>query len=554
MQNLKSFNLLMETVFCRLLLLNRKRVGELQRMKLQTYEHSEELKTPNYEEFSDAITPTEKILLKSLKRVVIHGKRGRGVPVLFSEDIQNHMTLLLEARPNFLKTNNVFLFSNPKSNQPIVGYKILQKHAHLCGAKNPNALTSTKLHDVFQTAKIAKLLMLMEKGEAGKYKGKTLEEINLNMEEEIDNKGDDQLEDDDELATRNNLDEELLHMIHENQENECPTQLKCTTNKDGKIVKRVLVPWTTSQRKTVLQFFKNHIKNEKPPKNDECNTLIKKSSSVTELQIDVPSSTTHRKDITNTNLSVELDGPSNEFQKNNVNANQQLEVNVPMYTEFQKDIVNTNQPRYKFHLDEIEVKDYLKFPKNTKEDRQTRRNILALLRYEVKFEEYVQTEEFQPDKLPCAHCKRIIAAKYLRRHYKNCIVHPINETGRNIHHRAASQTLLACANEHANVTATLRVKKEVFSKMASDNIGFLERKDSLIRHFGEFYLKKPKQAQISHACSNNMRECSRLLIEMRRRTGNPNFSFFQLLNPTLFDDVILGAKTISGYDDTRKNL
>ncbi|KAF5287121.1 hypothetical protein FQA39_LY16044 [Lamprigera yunnana] len=39
------------------------------------------------------------------------------------------------------------------------------------------------------------------------------------------------------------------------------------------------------------------------------------SISVTELQIDVPSSNTHRKDITNTNLSVESDGPSNEFQK-----------------------------------------------------------------------------------------------------------------------------------------------------------------------------------------------------------------------------------------------
>ncbi|KAF5294654.1 hypothetical protein FQA39_LY02786 [Lamprigera yunnana] len=126
----------------------------------------------------------------------------------------------------------------------------------------------------------------------------------------------------------------------------------------------------------------------------------------------------------------------------------------------------------KHHLDEIEVKDYLKFPKNTKEGRQMRRNILALLRYEVKFEQCVQTEEFQPDKLPCAHCKRIIAAKYLRRHYKNCIVHPINETGRNIRHPAASQTLLACANEHANVTATLRVKKEVF-KNAEENFALL---------------------------------------------------------------------------------
>ncbi|KAG5899076.1 hypothetical protein JTB14_028246 [Gonioctena quinquepunctata] len=39
--------------------------------------------------------------------------------------------------------------------------------------------------DVYQTAKISKLLLLMEKGEASQFKGKTLDEINLNLEEAI---------------------------------------------------------------------------------------------------------------------------------------------------------------------------------------------------------------------------------------------------------------------------------------------------------------------------------------------------------------------------------
>lgn len=223
-KNLQSFRLLMETIFCRLMLLNRKRVGELQRMKLSTYLMSEEKNEQTYEEFSEAVSSSEKVLLKTLKRVVIRGKRGRGVPVLFSTDMQDHMQLFLEARPNFLDHSNQFLFGNPKSNNPITGYKVIQKHAHLSGAKNPQALTSTKLRkhlatltqlfnmtsndieqlatfmghtfdvhsksyrlpdDVYQTAKIAKLLLLMERGDAGKYKGKTLEEIDLDMEEEI---------------------------------------------------------------------------------------------------------------------------------------------------------------------------------------------------------------------------------------------------------------------------------------------------------------------------------------------------------------------------------
>ncbi|KAK4885650.1 hypothetical protein RN001_001921 [Aquatica leii] len=39
--------------------------------------------------------------------------------------------------------------------------------------------------DVYQTAKIAKLLVLMESGKAGSYKGKSLDEIEIDMEEEV---------------------------------------------------------------------------------------------------------------------------------------------------------------------------------------------------------------------------------------------------------------------------------------------------------------------------------------------------------------------------------
>ncbi|CAH0562840.1 unnamed protein product [Brassicogethes aeneus] len=217
-------------------------------------------------------------------------------------------------------------------------------------------------------------------------------------------------------------------------------------------------------------------------------------------------------------------------------------------------VTNFERHLCRHHKEEKKVRDYLNFPKSTKEGRQMRRNILALLRYEENFKDFVQKEDvLNSNKLPCAHCKRIIAVKYLRRHYQKCIVKPINETGQNVQHRAASQTLVACASEYANVNATLRVKNEVFSKMASDKICFLARTDPLIRHFGSYYLKKHKRAQIASACSNKMRECSRLLIEMRRRIGKPKFAFFEMLNPINFDDVVLCAKAISGYDEEKKD-
>jgi hypothetical protein len=40
--------------------------------------------------------------------------------------------------------------------------------------------------DLYQTAKIAKVLLLMEKGDAAKYKNKSLDEIEINADEEVD--------------------------------------------------------------------------------------------------------------------------------------------------------------------------------------------------------------------------------------------------------------------------------------------------------------------------------------------------------------------------------
>lgn len=39
--------------------------------------------------------------------------------------------------------------------------------------------------DIFQTAKISKLLILMEDGKADAYKGKSLDEIDLNLDDEV---------------------------------------------------------------------------------------------------------------------------------------------------------------------------------------------------------------------------------------------------------------------------------------------------------------------------------------------------------------------------------
>lgn len=82
--SIEAYNTLSETVYCRILLLNRRRPGELQRLPLSIYQETNN-DNSTYEEFDRAISGVEKMLVKSFKRIVIRGKRGRGVPVLLTD-------------------------------------------------------------------------------------------------------------------------------------------------------------------------------------------------------------------------------------------------------------------------------------------------------------------------------------------------------------------------------------------------------------------------------------------------------------------------------------
>ncbi|XP_074029091.1 uncharacterized protein [Leptinotarsa decemlineata] len=313
-RNVAAYNTLLETVYCRTILLNRKRPGELQRMLLHTYELAQK-NNESYEEFDEVVSETEKLLLKYMKRVVIRGKRGRGVPVILSTDVQRHISELLKLRPNFLGVENPFLFGKPGCSTPIYGYKVVAKYAVACGAKNPKSITCTRLRkhlatmsqlfslsdneyenlsnfmghtpgihkkcyrlpdDVYQTAKLSKLLILMERGEAREHKGKTLDEIQLDLEENLlkNENSDGNCEDDKEKNSDENIVEKMCVQINKNKENEkIKENERINVKRNSKGTKRVLIPWTNEQKEVVKAFFGNNIKKRKPPKRKECQEL-----------------------------------------------------------------------------------------------------------------------------------------------------------------------------------------------------------------------------------------------------------------------------------------
>ncbi|CAI3083005.1 unnamed protein product [Diatraea saccharalis] len=317
-QKILSYPKKTETIYCRILLLNRRRPGELQRLLLSTYQECHN-NSNAYEEFGRAISDAEKMLIKSFKRIVIRGKRGRGVPALLTDEVQADIDLLISIRQKYISNKNQFLFAKPGSENTLCGYKVLEKYANASGAKNPTAITTTKLRkhlatltqmfnmketdieqlanfmghtqavhrqnyrlpdDVYQTAKLSKLLLLMESGDADYYKGKSLDDIDLDLEQDFLQDTHEDIDQNDEIMEyeavmpTENLNEPIIDANVHDSTLKTPQLCEITNSTENKTKKkRNLVPWTAQQKNIVTKFFSKHIKSQVPPKRHECEEL-----------------------------------------------------------------------------------------------------------------------------------------------------------------------------------------------------------------------------------------------------------------------------------------
>lgn len=88
--------------------------------------------------------------------------------------------------------------------------------------------------------------------------------------------------------------------------------------------------------------------------------------------------------------------------------------------------------------------------------------------------------------------------------------------------------------------------------MRGDEISFVAKKDLLIVHYGESYLKSQKRERKEYSCSNKMRELARLLMTYRNNNNCSNISFKDLLHPENFDGVVSATRKLAGFDPLSK--
>ncbi|CAH0556796.1 unnamed protein product, partial [Brassicogethes aeneus] len=223
-KDIATYRILVETVLVATILHKRKRVGDVQ--YLEWHSLKEQFETENtilHTEMASSLTENERILTQNYKRIVSIGKGSRPVTILIPKKMFKHYKLLCTLRKEpWFPIENTYFFSYPESKFWIDGCVVVRKYAMLSNAKFPNLLTScrlrkhiatvtqllnlqsneidqlakfmghtTKTHesfyklpqDVYQIAKVSKILQIMEKGNAAEFKNKTLEEIDIDMNE-----------------------------------------------------------------------------------------------------------------------------------------------------------------------------------------------------------------------------------------------------------------------------------------------------------------------------------------------------------------------------------
>lgn len=220
--SLLNWKSLARVTLVQVMLFNRRRMGELSKVKLSAYLEKDKSKT-----HKDSLTLSvlEEKLCQQFESIAIMSKEGWEVPVLLTPLIKESLEVLTSKREECaVRKENDYLFASPESHNCINGYICLRQYVGVCrDIENPKALASAKLRKItatlstvlnltateldqlsvllgidisthkqryhlpdatLQLAKIAKVLLALERGRLGEYAGKSLDEIQLDVKGE----------------------------------------------------------------------------------------------------------------------------------------------------------------------------------------------------------------------------------------------------------------------------------------------------------------------------------------------------------------------------------
>lgn len=127
-------------MLCLVSVFNRKRIGEIQFLNIQTY--ARDSSNINQEECFNSPTDLEKNMSNFFKRVVVLGKGSKPVPILFTRQMRIYLKMLLEIRTDTNLIKNQINISSTILGHQIDGYQPLLYSVNLLKSVERNSPNS----------------------------------------------------------------------------------------------------------------------------------------------------------------------------------------------------------------------------------------------------------------------------------------------------------------------------------------------------------------------------------------------------------------------------
>ncbi|XP_065212456.1 uncharacterized protein LOC135840056 [Planococcus citri] len=305
----RAFQMLTDSLYASVLVLNRSRVVELQHVLLDQYKNGQSC----YETECNVLLDDEEKNLKTGKQIQVRGKQNKPVPILFTKEMQNFFDILIELRPKFVKSENRYLFAACGTEKPINGYNVIDFFASCCGAKYPERLTSTNLRkNISSHSQIHKMTdndqlqlpdfmgqptkthsefyrmpqevyqetNMMTGGITHKFNGQSLDQIKI-FEHELAGSYDDENEAcvDDIRAIDLG---DCASPSDSNNQSEADGQYDHSNVRSSFKFVRSRGKWTEKQKDFVLKSFQQHVLEKKCPGKKECELLIHQNDLIKE--------------------------------------------------------------------------------------------------------------------------------------------------------------------------------------------------------------------------------------------------------------------------------
>ncbi|XP_060081304.1 uncharacterized protein LOC132560656 [Ylistrum balloti] len=313
-KNAQGWRPLCEAILVSIILFNRRRSGEVERLSLDVF--SLKSKTDLMPDVKETLNNLEKHLVENLSRVETRGKRGRKVPILFPKKTEEALDLLIQYRSAAgIEKGNPYAFANNAIGY-VRGADCMRSTASEAKLENPENMRSTNLrkhvatlsqvvnlrdneldilaqflgHDVkvhrnfyrlpedtIQIAKVGKLLMAANKGTLGKFSGKSLDDISIDQEVSDESESEDETTQSTEVRDQDDADQDNEKAGKRNTRKSLhSTEATCMTQKPGsrRTVKRI--PWTEEERSAVKSEMEHFLHIRKTPGKLDCDNCLRK--------------------------------------------------------------------------------------------------------------------------------------------------------------------------------------------------------------------------------------------------------------------------------------